>query len=259
MATRPRAPLHDLAAGERPLPPERGHYLARVLRLRDGDAFVAFDPETQTECDGEVRSVAGRAVVVALGPPRPATLPSRRSITWIHGLAKGDKCDAIVRDVTELGATAVAFAVTARAVVRLDGARARQREERWARIAEEAARQCGRADVPVVLPVASWAAHLQRVAPCAGARFCLWERAAAPLGWALPSALAAFEPLVFAAGPEGGLTEEEARVAEEAGFHLVSLGRRILRTETVPAAVLGAVAVLQADESGEGPRDASRS
>jgi len=75
------------------------------------------------------------------------------------------------------------------------------------------------------------------------ARFVLWEEALAPLAQPLVRELSAGRALAFAAGPEGGLTTEEARSAEAEGWTLVSLGSLILRTETVPAAVLGAVRV----------------
>jgi 16S rRNA (uracil1498-N3)-methyltransferase len=78
----------------------------------------------------------------------------------------------------------------------------------------------------------------------AAARFCLFERAQAPLGPALSRALGRGAALAFAAGPEGGLADEEVERARDAGFEPVSLGDLILRTETVVTAVLGAVRIL---------------
>ena len=166
---------------------------------------------------------------------------------WIQGLAKGDKMDSIVRDATELGATRVLPVVTAFSVVQLDGPRAAARMTRWARIAEEAARQCGRADPPVVEPPRSWAEAVAGAG--AAARFCLHERAKDPLGPGLARALAAGSSLAFAAGPEGGLSEAEVAGAAAGGFEVVSLGPFVLRAETVATAVLGAVRVLLADSA----------
>lgn len=157
---------------------------------------------------------------------------------------QGDKCDAVVRDATELGATRIVVVQTERSVVRLDAARASDRRARWTRIAQEAARQCGRSDAPAIEPVAAWTEALARVEPAAAARFCLWERAVAPLGPALVDALARGGPLAFACGPEGGLEAGEVERAAAAGWTIASLGRLTLRTETVAAAVLGAVVVL---------------
>ena len=76
------------------------------------------------------------------------------------------------------------------------------------------------------------------------AKFCLWENATEPLAPLLRDALARGAPTVFAIGPEGGLTEAEVGEARVLGYAPVSLGRFILRTETVAAAVLGAVRIL---------------
>jgi 16S rRNA (uracil1498-N3)-methyltransferase len=240
-----RAPIPDLREGERGLEGAVGHYLARVLRLRAGSAFVAFDPATGREAAATVTGVDGDSVGVRFGPLREGRAPSERGITFVQGFAKGDKCDAVVRDATELGATRIVVAATKRSVVRLDDGRAAARLSRWARIAEEAARQCGRSESPRVEGPLPWAEALDRAgaAGAGGARFCLWVRAAEPLAPALFDALASGLPLAFACGPEGGLEDTEVEAARARGWHLASLGPLALRTETVAAAVLGAVRV----------------
>jgi 16S rRNA (uracil1498-N3)-methyltransferase len=235
-----RAPLADLRPGERTLDARGARYLTRVLRLREGDTFVAFDPARGKEAEATIASTTQERVIVLVGPLRDGGATG--DVTWIHGAAKGDKLDAIVRDATELGVRRFVVAATARAVTKLDEDRAKGRRARWARIAEEAARQSRRADAPAVEGPLAWEDALASVAEGAS-RFVLWEGAQAPLGPALDVALAGGAALAFAAGPEGGLTEEEARFAEQNGWILVSLGPLILRTETVAAAVLGAVRV----------------
>jgi 16S rRNA (uracil1498-N3)-methyltransferase len=219
-----------------------GHYIARVLRLRAGDAFVAFDPATGGEADAQVVRAEADSLVVRFGPPRAAKAGIERALTFIQGLAKGDKCDAIVRDATELGATRVVVAVTKRSVVRLDAERAVARQTRWARIAEDAARQCGRARPPVIDRPTTWEAALDSI-PAEAARFCLYEGATLPIGPALFEALAGGAELAFACGPEGGLEAAEVDAAVTRGWSICSLGPFALRTETVAAAVLGAVRV----------------
>jgi 16S rRNA (uracil1498-N3)-methyltransferase len=237
-----RAPVPDLAAGECTLGSATSHYLARVLRLRAGSEFVAFDPATGMEADAIVVRADADAVAVRFGQPRPGRAAPTRALSWIQGFAKADKCDAIVRDATELGATRILVATTRRSIVKLDDARADARAARWARIAEEAARQCGRSDAPVVERPMAWADALARVDE-ASARFFLWERATAPLGPALLDALTRGDDLAFACGPEGGIDDDEAELATAHGWKATSLGPLLLRTETVAAAVLGAVQV----------------
>lgn len=222
-----RLPMDDLAAGERELDAEQARYVVRVHRLRAGDAFVAFDPKRATEADGEVLSRDR----VRLGEPRPAAVAAR-AVTWIHGCPKGDKADAIVRDATELGATRIIFVHTARIVAKPPSSRV----ERWARIAREAARQCGRADAPEIAIETKWESAL--AAP-AETRVCLDPRGA-PLRDVLARAKGS---LAFAAGPEGGLTDGEIAAAEKLGYVTCKLGAFTMRTETVPAAVLGALAM----------------
>jgi 16S rRNA (uracil1498-N3)-methyltransferase len=242
---RVRAPIADLAPGERALDPDAARYVARVLRLAEGDAFVAFDPARGIEADAVVAQVSPREVRVTIGAPRAGAKSARIEIAWVQGLAKGEKVDAIVRDATELGATRFVAAATARAVVKAAGERGDAKRSRWERIARDAARQCGRAEAPRIAGPLEWAAALEEATrELAGiARFVLGVGASAPPAPPLAAALAEGRPLAFAAGPEGGLADEEARAAEAHGWTLASLGRVILRAETVAAAVLGAVRV----------------
>jgi 16S rRNA (uracil1498-N3)-methyltransferase len=237
-----RAPVPGLSPGERRLEGALAHYLVRVLRLRAGDAFVAFDPASATEADATTVWADADAITVHFGALRPGAARAARDVTWIQGLAKGDKVDAVVRDATELGATCIVVAVTRRSVVKLDASRAAERQARWARIAQEAARQCGRADTPRVEAPCAWSDALA-LASGANSRFVLWERATEPLGPGLLAALSGSEALAFACGPEGGLEEREVADARAAGWTVASLGPLALRTETVAAAVLGAVRI----------------
>jgi len=239
-----RAPIAKLAAGRRALPREASHYLCRVLRLREGDRFVAFDPEARVEASAVVEVASGDAAEVTIDEVRPAAVLATAPVVLVYALAKGDKVDAVVRDACELGATKILVARTSRAVAKAAGDRAEAKVERWRRIAEQAARQCGRADPPAVEGVLAWRDALDAAAREADARYCLWESAIAPLGDSLPDAVARGASVALAVGPEGGLTEGEVEEARVAGFAPVSLGKFVLRTETVPAAVLGAIRVL---------------
>ncbi len=237
-----RAPIAGLEPGERTLDGDAAHYLTRVLRLGAGQTFVAFDPARAVEASTTVTGVDRGVARVHIGELRAAGVVATRALTLVQGLAKGDKCDAIVRDATELGATRILLAETTRSIIKLDPARSLGRRARWSKIAEEAARQCGRGDPPVVEGPLGWAEALARVSSSA-VRFCLYEDATTPLGPALAEAVQLPSQLAFAVGPEGGLTPDEVRVAEEAGWRVTSLGPFTLRTETVAAVVLGTVRI----------------
>jgi 16S rRNA (uracil1498-N3)-methyltransferase len=151
-----RAPVAKLASGERTLSAESSQYLCRVLRLREGERFVAFDPESRTEAEATILEASGSAARVTIGECHAASVVAETPVALVYGLAKGDKVDTVVRDATELGATRIVIARTTRAVAKLDGERAGTKVDRWRRIAEQAARQCGRADPPAVDGVLDW-------------------------------------------------------------------------------------------------------
>lgn len=250
--SRARAPLHDLRSGRRRLDGPTSSYLFRVLRLAPGDELAVFDPLAHTEARARVVRADPHDGELDIDEPGPSVVRARRALVLVQSLSKGDKLDAIVRDATELGATAVVVARAQRSVVQVDGARAEARLERLRRVAEQAARQCGRGDPPEVEGPLDWsralAAALSRASSASlGGAFCLHPRGALTLGPTLVDAITRDGGLAFAIGPEGGLTDEELSEASTAGFVTASFGPLVLRTETVAAAVLGAVRVLDGD------------
>lgn len=239
-----RVPVPGLVEGRQTLGRDASHHLCRVLRLAAGDRFVAFDPTQKTEAPATILDPSWVSAQVEVEPLRPAAIIASSPLVLIYALAKGEKVDAVVRDATELGATRILVVRTARSVAKAEGDRANAKLDRWRRIAEQAARQCGRADPPRIDGVLPWKDALEAAAQDAEARFCLWESATEPLGAALPELLLRRASIAIAVGPEGGLTQDEVAGARVLGFAPVSLGPFILRTETVAAAVLGAIRIL---------------
>ena len=233
--------VEKLHSGEFILVGAAFHHLVRVLRVRAETPVLLIDRAEGTCAHAHVSEIRESEATLLVGVLEDAI--GAEPLWLLQGLAKGDKCDGIVRDATELGATRICFVETEHAVVRLDGDRATLRALRWQKIAEEAARQSGREDVPQVDGPEPWLDALEAVPPSL-ARMVLWERADEPLIVALAPALERGEGIAFAVGPEGGLSEEEVAFARNVGWQICSLGRSILRTETVAPAVLGAVRIL---------------
>lgn len=228
------------------LPDEAAHHL-RVLRVGHGERVVLFDGHGR-ERDAVVQRVTRDAVTVAWqGDAREGVRGDRARVLWLQGYPKGDKLDTIVRQATELGVDAVWPVYTARSVPRERDGKAAARVERWSRIAEEASRQCGRADVPVVHGPAGLDEAL-RALPTEALRLVAWEQSTHALVRAVGPGRVG--PVVVLAGPEGGLSAEEVARCEAEGFVSVSLGPRVLRAETVAPALLGALAVLCGDLAG---------
>lgn len=232
------APEAGDAAGEVSVKGPRLHYLRAVLRLREGDALEVFDGRGGAYDATVTRLGAGEARL-RLGPRREAA--PRRRISVVQGLPKAEKLELVIQKGTELGAAAFAPAFAARSVVKLDASRAQDRTRRWQAIAEEAARQCGRADVPAVHPPRPL---VEAVKALGAARvLVLDEEERASLLREAYAMAAPSEALALVVGPEGGLTREEvAALVAEAGAVPVSLGPLVLRTET---AALAALAVLR--------------
>ncbi len=219
MSHRVPAPGADLDAPTIPLPAEAAHHLVHVLRLSAGAPVVVFD--AGREVDATLQQVDGAWRAQPCGPARAGV--SGADVTLAYGLPKGDKLDAVLRQVTELGVQRVVLLDCARSVVRLSAERASKRLDRLARVVEQAARQSGRADVPAIdgpLTVAEaadaltdhtrWVLHPEGGGPLS----------AAPLG----------APLAVFVGPEGGFAPDELGALWDA--HRITLGPRVLRTET---------------------------
>ncbi len=216
------------------------HYLADVLRLSEGAALEVFDGQ-----GGRYAATLVSPDELALGPRRQDDACGGRAIVLAQALAKGEKMDLVVQKATELGASELAPFQSARCVVRLEGRKAEERVARWRRIAEEASRQCGRADVPAVRPIEDFSALLERARARREAPLVLFEQEKA---LRLSLALAKTEgPVLVVVGPEGGFTDAEMALATARGAQAVTLGRRILRTETAGLAALAVARFLEGD------------
>jgi 16S rRNA (uracil1498-N3)-methyltransferase len=224
-------------------------HLARVLRARAGDALTLFDGQGR-EIDAVVASVERDRTTLTLGAPRLAAVPGGARIVLLQSLARGERMDWIIQKTTELGVAKIVPVAAERSVARLAAGEAEARRARWEKIAREAARQCGRAEVPVIAPAAALTDALaisrrDDLEDAGGVGLALWEGSR---GRPLRAALTP-PPLTVAllVGPEGGFTGEEIATAQAAGFDIVGLGARILRVET---AALVAVALVQSAAGG---------
>ena len=218
---------------------ERFHYVTRVLRLDVGAGLEVFDGRGSKFEAKVVRRDEGQ-VTLTLGAPQE--VPPSRPVTVVQGLPKADKLELVLQKGTELGASAFVPASCARSVVKLDGKEA-AKVQRWQRIVEEAARQCGRADVPVVhapVPVTRLG-----LGPEVGVLVLDEEERALPLS----AAVAAWpgRPLALVIGPEGGLSREEVSALVATGAVAVTLGKRVLRTETAALAALAVIRFLDGE------------
>ena len=214
-------------------------HLIKVLRLAPGAAIQIFDG-AGTEIDARIEAVARDSVEVALGERRRIPAPAC-AITLLVAPPRGERMDLIVQKTTELGVRMIVPVASERGVVKPSP----HQQRRWQTIAEEAARQSGRADVTQIGDPVTLAQALPLAAALTTHRFLLWE---GERGRALPLALAAGpRSVALLVGPEGGFATGEIAAAQAVGFASVGLGPRILRAET---AAIVAVALAQAAAGG---------
>lgn len=220
-------------------------HLARVLRLGPGDRFRALDG-TGLEYEARIVSAAGDLVEALVESRAPRLTEARLRVTLGQALPKGDKMEQVIRKCTELGLAAFWPLRSERCVAVPSGEREAGRLARWRRVAAEAARQSGRGEVPEVAAIKTWT---EAAGSFEGFDLVLlpWEGEIVTTLKDVLTARDRPERVLVLVGPEGGLTQTEATLAREAGAVAVTLGPRILRTETA-GLVVGAALFYHYDE-----------
>jgi 16S rRNA (uracil1498-N3)-methyltransferase len=211
---------------------DEAHHLTRVLRLGSGAQVFVFDGEgAEHEC--EVARVAKHEVDLNLLRRLDDVVESPLQLTLAQALIKGDKFDWVIQKATELGATRIAPLVTEHSDIQFVKGRAEeragQRLRRWRRISLEALKQCGRRRLVEICEPAPFDEFCGSAAR--GECLIFSERGGGSLA-EVSAKLREFNQLSLCVASEGGWSERELRQAASCGFPPVSLGSRILRTET---------------------------
>lgn len=211
------------------------NHMKNVLRMRPGEEFLVSGGGNDLLCAVEsldVQSVGARI----LGEQPSRELPA--GIWLFQGLPKSDKMELIIQKAVELGVYEVIPVATNRAVVKLDEKKAAKKTERWNAIALSAAKQCGRSIIPQVTQVKGFGAALEYAA---GLDIVLIPYELAKGMEETRQLISSVEPgqsIGIFIGPEGGFEEEEIEKAVNMGALPITLGRRILRTETAGLTIL---------------------
>ena len=222
---------------------DEARHLRDVLRLKAGDEVYVFNgagKEFHCRVEESRRDSAQLSVISEVEPARPE---SALQLTLAVALLKGEKFDLVVQKATELGVARVVPVVTKHADIRLrDESDAAKRVARWQRIALEAAKQSGRAVVPVIDSPVAFGSLIQPLASAMAsdaALGCLMfsEREGQSLHKAAQNLPAKVSKITALVGSEGGWANEELEAAREAGWIIVTLGGRTLRAETAAITV----------------------
>jgi 16S rRNA (uracil1498-N3)-methyltransferase len=222
--------------------PAESRHIERVLRLRGGDMVLVFDGsgwEYQVELLG--RASSGGMVGQIVGKEYlDREVPFKLSL--VQGIAKGEKMDTIIQKAVEVGIDSIHPLLTERTVVKLEGSKTKQRQERWQTISQQACKQCGRNRIPVVYPPTDLVSFLEQhqEQPV----LMLYE---SEQDYTLRQVIRDHllpcdkQPWYLLVGPEGGFSAAEVSLAQEKGAVPVGLGPRILRTETAGLLAAGII------------------
>lgn len=226
------------------LKPEDAKHAAQVLRMERGEEFYAIG-EGGGRFLAELCEVSKEGCTALLREALPDNEAELR-VTVYQGLPKADKLELVVQKLTELGAARLVPVKMERCVVKLNDKDGQKKQERLQKIAREASKQCKRGGCLEVAAPQTWkqlrdqmAAHDLVLVP--------WEDAQ---GFGMKAAHAAFpeaKDIGIVIGPEGGMSENEVRALEELGAKQITLGPRILRTETAAIAAATMAMLLWGD------------
>ena len=226
-----------LATGEEyVLPGDAGRHASRALRLRAGDAIALFNG-AGGEFEAKIARITRDEVVVVSGPQSPIERESPLLVTLVQGISSGDRMDLTIQKAVELGVTAIQPVLAERSVVKLSRERGNSRREHWQRVAASACEQCGRNRLPHLAEPADFGQWIRQqdlhrrvlLSPRGSTSLSDWARHHPP------------QALTILIGPEGGFSDVEESTALAHGALCLTMGERILRTETAGLAALSIV------------------
>ena len=223
------------AGSELSLPAEAAHHLAVVLRAKAGQPLILFN-NTGVEAQAVVVQVDKKQVRVRIDSVEPVERESPLRIHLAIGISRGERMDFVLQKSTELGVHAITPLFCERTEVKLSEDRLQKKLDQWQKIIAGACEQSGRARLPILHTPATLDACL--LADTSEQRFVLHHRSDSTLAQRedKPSSV------LLLVGPEGGLSDVEIERAQQASCVALTLGPRVLRTETAP---LAAISVLQ--------------
>ncbi|MEE3467046.1 MAG: 16S rRNA (uracil(1498)-N(3))-methyltransferase [Eubacterium sp.] len=225
-------------------------HMRDVLRMETGAAVTATCGRGM-DYHCEITAIGEDEITLAICEAVPDRSELPVQISLYQALPKGDKLELVIQKAVELGASEIIPVRSERCVVRLDEAKAAKKQPRWQRIAEEAAKQSGRGIVPEVLPVMDYKKAVERASTCDRIlipyELCEDYSSIQRLREGLRDGV---KSLAVFIGSEGGFERSEVEAVLDAGGEAISLGHRILRTETAAIAVLAHLMLL-VEEQGE--------
>ena len=219
---------------------KEARHILNVLRMKKGETLILMDGKGQL-FEATIETLHYKEVKVRITKTIPPLPPSPVKISLAQALIKTHPMDYLIQKVTELGIHSIHPFYSERTVIKLKPEHIRNKMEHWMEIMKSACKQCGRANLPDLNTSLPFEEIIKNKPDKKALKILLWEDEDKVdlkklLRFMNP------EPHVFAiVGPEGGFTPNEANLAKDAGFHIVSLGKRILRAETAAVSLISII------------------
>lgn len=219
---------------------KEARHISRVLRMEKGDTLVIMDGKGNL-FESTIENIHYKEVKVKINKGIPPLPSSPIEISLGQALIKSHPMDYLIQKTTELGISSIALFYSERTVIKLKPDHLRNKMDRWMEIMKSSCRQCGRVTLPTLNPPLAFEEIIKNAPGKKTLRILLWENEDKT---DLKKVLRSTRPLphiLTMVGPEGGFTGNEINLARQAGFKIVSLGKRILRTETAAVSLVSII------------------
>jgi 16S rRNA (uracil1498-N3)-methyltransferase len=209
-------------------------HLYKVLRTLKGDTIVVFD-DTGSEYICVIEDIGSRSALLEIKEKKDKVTGSGANITLYQAIPKGDKMDYVIQKSVELGVCKICPVITKRVVSKIDAANSEKRLQRWNRISKEASKQSERSKIVTVADIMDFNKAIDQAAESS---YCIFPYEKEEKTRICEDDIRSNSYLSVFIGPEGGFDDAEVEYSRKKGIIPVTLGSRILRTETAPLAVL---------------------
>lgn len=217
---------------------EQARHISKSLRMRKGDMLTVAAPDGN-DYGCIIDDITQAQVVLSVCYKQAADSEPSVKVTLYQGVPKASKLEEIIQKCTELGVYEICPVLTARSISRPDEKQAKKKNERYQKIALEAAQQSGRGIVPEIRNMVKLPQAVKE--DDAELKIVFYEGGGKPLRELITPDIKSVSIYI---GPEGGFEKEEVALIESAGGTAATLGKRILRTQTAPVAALTAIMLL---------------
>ncbi len=222
-------PEKDINGKEASITGQDAKHITKVLRMRPKDKII-FTNGKGKDFDSTITKISSKEVKLSIKKSYISQFESPVKITLFQGVLKDKKMDTLIRHLTELGITEWTPLFCERAIPKPDQKKIDSRIKRWKKITKESLKQCNRSILPKINKPVTFSDMIKDTS-LFDLKITFWENATISLK-KLNQEQRNIKNICILIGPEGGFSKEEAQLAKDAGFHICSLGPRILRAET---------------------------